>query len=215
MAIKSDKWIEKMALKHQMINPFVSEQIRKDNISYGLSSFGYDIRISNEYKIFTNVNNSIVDPKNFDSNSFIDFSGDICILRCPIILGKRRFYRFGILFGLIKDNHNIPLIGKCENKLSFVHVIDVCRAIDSFFNCTGKHIFNIAADEHEEFQFILKRLIKKVNSKTKLIHFNKVIGNFMFDLVTFFRLVPWTSYHKKYLTTQFYLIQKPVLQDHQ
>ena len=125
------------------------------------------------------------------------FSGDICILRCPIILGKRRFYRFGILFGLIKDNHNIPLIGKCKNKLSFVHVIDVCRAIDSCFNCTGKHIFNIASDEHEEFQFILKRLIKKVNSKTKLIHFNKVIGNFMFDLVTFFRLVPWTSYHKK------------------
>ena len=125
------------------------------------------------------------------------FSGDICILRCPIILGKRRFYRFGILFGLIKDNLKIPLIGKCNNKLSFVHVVDVCRAIDCFFKVNGKHVFNIAADEHEEFQFILKRLIKKVNSKTKLIHFNKVIGNFMFDLATLFRLVPWTSYHKK------------------
>jgi len=126
-----------------------------------------------------------------------NFPGDICILRCPIILGKKRAYRFGLLFGLIKDNNNIPLIGECRNKLSFIHVIDVCRAIDSFFECTGKHIFNIAADEHEEFQYILKRLIKKVNSKSKLVHFNKKIGNLIFDLVTFFRLVPWTSYHKK------------------
>ena len=95
------------------------------------------------------------------------FSGDVCILRCPMILGKKRSYRFGILFGLIKDNYNIPLVGKCENKLSFVHVTDVCRAIEKFLQCKGKYIFNIAADEHEEFQFILRRLIKKVNSKIR------------------------------------------------
>ena len=126
-----------------------------------------------------------------------NFSGDICILRCPVILGKKRFYRFGVLFGLIKDNYNIPLIGLCKNKLSFIHVNDVCQAIEKFLNCKGKYIFNIAANEHEEFQFILRRLIKKVNSKSKLVHFNKTIGNILFDLVTFFRLVPYTSYHKK------------------
>ena len=71
MAIKSDKWIEKMSKLHGMIEPFVSMQVRNGRISYGLSSFGYDIRVSNEYKIFTNINNSIVDPKNFDANSFI------------------------------------------------------------------------------------------------------------------------------------------------
>ena len=58
---------------------------------------------------------------------------------------------------------NIPLIGKCKNKISFVHVIDLCRAIEKCLLYRGKHIFNIAADEHEEFQFILRRLIKKVN----------------------------------------------------
>ena len=80
MAIKSDKWIEKMACNHGMIEPFELMQSRNDTISYGLSSFGYDIRVSNEYKIFTNVNNSIVDPKNFDSNSFVDYIGDVCIV---------------------------------------------------------------------------------------------------------------------------------------
>jgi len=126
-----------------------------------------------------------------------NFSGDICILRPSIILGKKRSYRFGILFGLIKDNYNIPLIGKCKNKISFVHVVDVCRAVENCLQFSGKSIFNIAADESEEFQLILRRLIKKVNSKSKLVHFNKTIGNLIFDLVTFLRLVPYTSYHKK------------------
>ena len=126
-----------------------------------------------------------------------NFTGDIYILRCPIILGKKRSYRFGILFGLIKDNYNIPLIGKCKNKISFVHVTDVCRAIENCLQYTGKHIFNVAADDQEEFQHILRRLIKKVNSKSKLVHFNKTIGNLIFDLVTFLRLIPYTSYHKK------------------
>ena len=80
MAIKSDIWIEKMSLEHDMINPFKDKQIRDGKISFGLSSFGYDIRVSDEYKIFTNVNNSIVDPKNFDSASFVDFKGEICIV---------------------------------------------------------------------------------------------------------------------------------------
>ena len=80
MAIKSDKWIEEMSVENGMIEPFELKQVRDGKISYGLSSFGYDIRVSDEYKIFTNVNNSIVDPKNFDSNSFVDYKGDVCII---------------------------------------------------------------------------------------------------------------------------------------
>ena len=80
MAIKSDMWIEEMSVENGMIEPFELKQVRDGKISYGLSSFGYDIRVSDEYKIFTNVNNSIVDPKNFDSNSFVDYKGDVCII---------------------------------------------------------------------------------------------------------------------------------------
>ena len=80
MAIKSDKWIKKMSSQHDMISPFTDEQIKDGTISYGVSSYGYDIRVADEYKIFTNVNNSIIDPKNFDANSFVDFKGDVCIV---------------------------------------------------------------------------------------------------------------------------------------
>ena len=80
MAIKSDKWIKKMSSEHDMILPFTDEQIKSGTISYGVSSYGYDIRVADEYKIFTNVNNSIIDPKNFDANSFVDFKGDVCIV---------------------------------------------------------------------------------------------------------------------------------------
>ena len=80
MAIKSDRWIEKMSKESGMITPYETKQVRDGKISYGVSSYGYDIRVSDEYKIFTNVNNSVVDPKNFDANSFVDFKGDICIV---------------------------------------------------------------------------------------------------------------------------------------
>lgn len=77
--IKNDKWIEKMA-KGGMISPFENSQIRDSVISYGVSSFGYDLRISNEFKIFTNINNTVVDPKKFDTKSFIDLVSDVCII---------------------------------------------------------------------------------------------------------------------------------------
>ena len=75
MAIKSDRWIRRMALEHDMINPFNDRQVREGVISYGLSSYGYDLRVADEFKIFTNVNSAIVDPKNFDQRSFIDVKG--------------------------------------------------------------------------------------------------------------------------------------------
>ncbi len=77
--VKNDRWIRETA-KKGMIKPFNNEQVRKGVISYGISSYGYDMRIADEFKIFTNINNTIVDPKNFNPNSFIDFKGDVCIV---------------------------------------------------------------------------------------------------------------------------------------
>jgi dCTP deaminase len=116
MSIKSDKWIKRMAREHQIIVPFEDRQVREGVISYGLSSYGYDIRVANEFKIFTNVNSTIVDPKNFDEQSFVDFKGEVCIVppnsfalartveyfRIPrnvltICLGKSTYARCGII----------------------------------------------------------------------------------------------------------------------
>ena len=116
MSVLSDKWIRKMSLEHNMINPFVEKQERSNNISYGLSSFGYDARVSNEFKIFTNVNSSVVDPKNFSDESLITKSEDVCIIppnsfalastveyfKIPrdtlvICLGKSTYARCGII----------------------------------------------------------------------------------------------------------------------
>jgi dCTP deaminase len=69
-----------MALEHQMIEPFEDRQVREGVISYGLSSYGYDIRVANEFKVFTNINSTVVDPKNFDARSFVDVKTDICII---------------------------------------------------------------------------------------------------------------------------------------
>jgi len=120
MTIKSDKWIRRMAETQRMIEPFEPVQVREVNgqkvVSYGTSSYGYDIRCSREFKIFTNINSTIVDPKNFDEKSFVDFSGDICIIppnsfalartveyfRIPrdvlvLCLGKSTYARCGII----------------------------------------------------------------------------------------------------------------------
>jgi len=80
MPIKSDKWIRRMCEEHRMIEPFERGQVREGVISYGLSSYGYDIRVSREFKVFTNVHNAIVDPKRFDAKSFVDFTVDECII---------------------------------------------------------------------------------------------------------------------------------------
>jgi dCTP deaminase len=80
MAIKSDKWIRRMALEHRMIEPFVDSQIRAGVVSYGLSSYGYDIRVADEFKVFTNINNTVIDPKSFDPRSFVDIKAEVCIV---------------------------------------------------------------------------------------------------------------------------------------
>src|SRR5690554_2738407 len=84
MSIKSDKWIRRMSEQHGMIEPFEAGQVRENEkgrvISYGTSSYGYDVRCSNEFKIFTNVHSATVDPKNFDENSFVNITSDVCVI---------------------------------------------------------------------------------------------------------------------------------------
>ena len=80
MSVKADRWIRRMALEQRMIEPFSEKQVREGVISYGLSSYGYDVRIADEFKIFTNINSTIVDPKRFDPRSFVDFRGEVCII---------------------------------------------------------------------------------------------------------------------------------------
>jgi dCTP deaminase len=116
MAIKSDKWIRRMATERQMIQPFEQSQVRQGVISYGLSSYGYDIRVADEFKVFTNINNTVIDPKAFDPRSFVDIKASICIVppnsfalartveyfRIPrnvltVCLGKSTYARCGII----------------------------------------------------------------------------------------------------------------------
>ena len=116
MPIKSDKWIRRMAREHGMIEPFVDDQVRAGVVSYGLSSYGYDIRVADEFKVFTNINSTVIDPKNFDPRSFVDIKADMCIVppnsfalartieyfRIPrdiltVCLGKSTYARCGII----------------------------------------------------------------------------------------------------------------------
>ena len=116
MSIKSDRWIRRMATEHRMIEPFADEQIRDGVISYGVSSYGYDMRVAPEFKIFTNALSVIVDPKAFDPKSFVEFTGSTCIVppnsfalarsveyfRIPrnvltICVGKSTYARCGII----------------------------------------------------------------------------------------------------------------------
>ena len=80
MSIKPDTWITRMAREHGMIDPFVDDQVREGVISYGVSSYGYDVRVGDEFKVFTNVYNTVVDPKAFDPKSFVDIKADVCII---------------------------------------------------------------------------------------------------------------------------------------
>ncbi len=116
MSVKSDRWIKEMSLKHKLISPFVENQVRINVISYGLSSYGYDIRVGNEFKIFTNINTTLIDPKLFNPESFITIKDKYCIIppnsfvlaqtveyfRIPrkvitICLGKSTYARCGII----------------------------------------------------------------------------------------------------------------------
>ena len=96
MSVQSDKWIRRMALEHGMIEPFNEKQVREGVISYGLSSYGYDARIADEFKIFTNINHTIVDPKDFDPRSFVDFRGGQCIIPPNSFALARTVERFRI-----------------------------------------------------------------------------------------------------------------------
>ena len=116
MGLKSDRWIRKMAAEQRMIEPFADHQVRNQVISFGVSSYGYDLRVTDEFKIFTNIHSAIVDPKQFDTQSMVDFKGEVCVIppnsfalarsieyfRIPrnvltICLGKSTYARCGII----------------------------------------------------------------------------------------------------------------------
>ena len=116
MGLKSDKWIKEKSLKNKMIEPFCEQNVGRGVVSYGLSSYGYDIRVADEFMIFTNIGGTVVDPKNFDEKNVVNFKGDICIVppnsfalartveyfRMPknvlaICLGKSTYARCGII----------------------------------------------------------------------------------------------------------------------
>jgi dCTP deaminase len=116
MTVKSDRWIRRMAVEHGMIEPFVETQVREGVISYGVSSYGYDIRVADEFKVFTNIHTMVIDPKSFDPRSFVDVKTDLCIVppnsfalartveyfRIPrdvltLCLGKSTYARCGII----------------------------------------------------------------------------------------------------------------------
>ena len=116
MGLQPDHWIRRMAHDHKMIEPYADHQVRNGVISFGVSSYGYDIRVAEEFKIFTNVFSAIVDPKHFDPKSMVDFKGDVCIIppnsfalartveyfRIPrnvltVCLGKSTYARCGII----------------------------------------------------------------------------------------------------------------------
>ena len=120
MTIKSDKWIKEMALNHRMIEPFQENQVKSNGkgkiVSYGTSSYGYDVRCADEFKVFTNINSSMVDPKKFDAESFVDIKSEVCTIppnsfalartveyfRIPrqvltLCLGKSTYARCGII----------------------------------------------------------------------------------------------------------------------
>ncbi len=116
MTIKPDHWIRRMALERGMIEPFVETQVRDGVISYGVSSYGYDIRVADEFKVFTNMNTTVIDPKSFDPRSFVNVKTDVCVVppnsfvlartveyfRIPrdvltLCLGKSTYARCGII----------------------------------------------------------------------------------------------------------------------
>jgi dCTP deaminase len=116
MGLKPDHWIRRMAREQRMIEPFSDQQVRNGVISYGVSSYGYDIRVADEFKIFTNVFSAVVDPKHFDPKSMVDFKGEVCVIppnsfalartieyfRIPrsvltVCLGKSTYARCGII----------------------------------------------------------------------------------------------------------------------
>lgn len=119
MGLKSDNWIREKSLKEKMIEPFCESNVSKGVVSYGLSSYGYDIRVAREFKIFTNIGGTVVDPKNFDEKNVVDFIGDICIVPpnsfalartieyfnmpddvLAICLGKSTYARCGIIVNI-------------------------------------------------------------------------------------------------------------------
>ena len=156
MSVLSDKWIRKMSLEKDMISPFVEKQQRSNNISYGLSSFGYDARVSNEFKIFTNVNSGIVDPKVFKKDSFVTKIGKECIIPPNSFALARTMEYFKI-----PDNVLVICLGKSTYRLEQSRLRNrFCNAIEDVSIVNSEVIQNavvtgtiVVGAHHDEFAF--------------------------------------------------------------
>ena len=153
MSVLSDKWIRKMSKEEGMISPFEEKQVRGDSISYGLSSFGYDARVSDEFKIFTNVNSEIVDPKNFKPTNFVTKNVSECIIppnsfvlartvekfKIPndvlvICLGKSTYARCGIIHSdtfFVTKLVGLKFLGSTISELTFVKILNSSETLAS------------------------------------------------------------------------------------
>src|ERR1700724_1367878 len=148
MGICSDRWIRQMVRKHRMIDPFSDAQVRKTEkgvsiVSYGLSSYGYDLRVSNEFKVFTNVFNTVVDPKAFDERSFVDLEADICIIPPNSFALARSVEYFRIPRDVLEICNTTPLPARIYAQEGLAQIIfvggsEICET--SYADRTGKYM---------------------------------------------------------------------------
>ncbi len=179
MGLKPDHWIRKMALEHRMIEPFTDSQVRDGVISYGVSSYGYDIRVADEFKIFTNVFSAVVDPKNFEAKSMVDFKGDVCIIppnsfalartveyfRVPrnvlcVCLGKSTYARCGIIL-------NITPFEPCFSEDTEILTAGGWKPIGEVE--PGVRVMGMSPDGQAEWQPVLKKQVYPYEGD--LLHF--------------------------------------------
>lgn len=179
MPIKADRWIREMALEHGMIEPFVDGQVREGVISYGLTSYGYDMRVTNQFKVFTNVYNALVDPKNFNPRSFVDIEADYIDIppnsfalaqsfeyfRIPrtvscIVIGKSTYARCGIIV-------NVTPLEPCFSDDTEILTTQGWRLIKNVE--LGDHVLGMRSDGVAEWQPVERKQIFPYQGD--LIHF--------------------------------------------
>src|SRR5207245_3049239 len=155
MSIKSDRWIRRIAEAHRMIDPFAPNQLRPGTISYGVSSYGYDMRVAPEFKIFTNALSAVVDPKSFDPKSFVEFTGDVCIVPPNSFVLARSVEYF-----------RIPR-----------NVLTICVGKSTYARCGI--ITNVTPFEPERERFV-KMEISNTTTQTTKIYANEDIAQVLF-----------------------------------
>ena len=147
------------------------------------------------------ITKSEVEKLLLDSSSQLN----ILIFRCPIIVDKTRAHRLGVLFEFLKDNCTLWILGDGSNKLQFVSASDLFITIEKSLNLKGKHVYNIGCEKVETMKETFQYLINKTGSKSKIRHFNKKLGLFILNILSFLRLINFIDYHNKVLVSNIVL----------